>query len=112
EAPDLGSPDRLVWDHHVRQIVAYRDRYSIDADSPLGRPVPTEGPMGRARAAAEEALTSLGAVNEAPDAAERDRLREVERRLAWAQTQLSLKALQGQPIVPFDPIHHHLNVGD
>lgn len=112
EAPDLGSPDRLVWDHHVRQIVAYRDRYSIDADSPLGRPVPAEGPMGRARATAEEALTSLGAVNEAPNPADRDRLREVELRRALAQTELSLEALQGQPVDPLDPIHHHLNVSD
>ena len=110
EVPDVGSPDRLVWDHHVRQIVAYRDRYSIDADSPLGRPAPADSPMGRARAIAEAALTSLGAVNEAPDAADHDRFREVERRRALEQTELSVGALQGQSIDPLDPIHRHLNV--
>lgn len=110
EAPDVGSPDRLIWDHHVRQIVAYRDRCGIDTDSPLGRQVPAHSPMGRARADAEAALTSLGAVNGAPNAAEHDRLRDVERRRTLEQTELSLDALQGESIDPLDPIHHHLNV--
>lgn len=110
EAPGLDSPDRLVWDHHVRQIVAYRDRYSIDADSPLGKSVPAGSPMGRARMAAEAALTALGAVNDGPDVAERDQLRDIERQQALEQTELSLDELQQSALDPLDPMHQHLGV--
>lgn len=110
EPPGIGSPDRLVWDHHVRQIVAYRDRYSIDADSPLGKSAPADNPMGRARAAAEAALTALGAVNDAPDVAERDRLREIERQQVLEQTELSLDELQQGALDPLDPRHQHLSI--
>ncbi|WP_156251500.1 MobF family relaxase [Pseudactinotalea terrae] len=110
EPPGIDSPDRLVWDHHVRQIVAYRDRYSVDADSPLGKPVPADSPMGRARASAESALTALGAVNDAPDVAERDQLREIERQQALEQTELSLDELQQGALDPLEPMHQHLSI--
>ena len=109
-APGLDSPERLVWDHHMRQIVAYRDRYSIDADSPLGRSVPAGSPMGRAQMAAEAALTALGAANDAPDVGERERWREVERQHVLEQTELSLDDLQRGALDPLDPMHQHLSV--
>ncbi len=109
-APDADSPDRLVWEQQVRQIIAYRDRYAIDTDSPLGRQVSTDSPMGRARAAAEAALARLGAGNESPSAAEVERLRQAEREQALEQTEVSLASLQGGPIDLLDPIHQHLNV--
>ncbi|WP_156253896.1 ATP-binding domain-containing protein [Pseudactinotalea terrae] len=109
-APDIESPERLVWDHHVREIVAYRDRYSVDADSPLGKPVPTDSPMGRARAAAEAALTALDALNDAPGGAEHDRLREIEREQALEQTERSLEELQQGFIDPLGPMHQHLGI--
>lgn len=109
-APGLDSPERLVWDHHVRQVVAYRDRYCLDSDSPLGRSVPAASPMGRARMAAAAALTALGAVNDAPDVGERDRLREAEREHVLEQTELSLDELQQGAFDPLDPMHQHLGI--
>jgi len=66
--------------------------------------------MGRARASAEAALTALRAVNHAPDVAERDRLREIERRQALDQTELSLDELQQGALDPLDPMHQALSV--
>lgn len=106
-APEPGTTERQDWDHHVRQIVAYRDRFQISSDTPLGPPRPESTPQGRARAHAHHALTALGATNTAPERSDRDRLAEAERSLRREQMQQHLDELH-RAIDPLDPMHHHL----
>lgn len=109
-APQAGSPERDHWDQHVRQIVAYRDRYQLDTDSPLGPNLPPDTPQGRARAAAQHALTALGVANVVPERDDRDRLAHTERALRREQMQQHLDELHQQDSLnPLDPIHEHLN---
>lgn len=64
-ATALGTPSRdrrkaTVWRHHARVIAAYRDRYGITVDAPLGAPPETTAQkIDRARA--EAALRTLTA---------------------------------------------------
>lgn len=66
----LGKPPRdphknATWQRHARTIAAYRDRYGINDDTPLG-PAPENTAQKIDRARAQLALRQLAPENEAP----------------------------------------------
>lgn len=104
-APAVDTPERIVWDSHIGRIVAYRDRYLIDADSPVGRTVRPDTTQGRPRLDAEAALTALGGASTTPSVDERERHLQAERDQRLEQMAQRLDELRSTGIDATDPVH-------
>lgn len=85
--PEAGTPARDQWDAAMRQVVAYRDRYGITGDKPLGE----DNVKGEQAAAHKQAAASLSTVAterprwDAPPEPERPKLDKVQELLAAAR---------------------------